>query len=110
MSAESTLAFYGVRFEIADEEITSVEERTHPLIVQARQNRLKTYWGRFGPKGDKYFLFVGDKLGILGFENLSEVSLSFDELANRVSETDARLRQAGVVERPMFYLSWEPDI
>jgi hypothetical protein len=110
MSSESTIAFYGVRLKITDEEITSLEERSHPLLVKARQNGLKYYWGNFASKGNEYLLFIGDKLGILGFENDREVHFSLDELMIRVSDTNARLQCAGIVERAMLYLEWQPDI
>ncbi|HUT08940.1 MAG TPA: hypothetical protein VMY42_00445 [Thermoguttaceae bacterium] len=110
MSAESTVAFYGVRFEIADEDITSLEERSHPLLVKARQNGLKTYWGNFAEKGRKCLLFVGDKVGIFGLENDRQVRVSVDELANRANDTNARLQRAGIVEQAMLYLEWQPDI
>ena len=84
MSTESTLAFYGVRFQVRHEEITSLEQRSHPLLLAARRNGLKTYWANFMPQGEEYFLFIGDRLGVLGFENDREVHLSLDELANRV--------------------------
>ena len=35
MSTESTVAFYGVRFQVRHEEITSLEERSHPLLIAA---------------------------------------------------------------------------
>jgi len=110
MSAESTLAFYGVRFEVANEEIISVEERSHPLLVKARQNGLKTYWGNFAfEEGDQYLLFIGDKIGILGAENDEEVQISIEELVRRARETSDKLKLAGILEPPMLYLAWEPD-
>src|SRR5690242_13750739 len=110
MSAESTVAFYGVRFEIDDEDVTSLEERSHPLLVKARQNGLKTYWGNFAEKGSKYLLFVGDKMGILGFENDRQVRFSVDDLVDRANDTNARLNRGGIVEQAMLYLEWQPDI
>jgi hypothetical protein len=110
MSTESMVAFYGVRFEISDEDITSLEERSHPLFVKARQNGLKIYWGNFVAKGNKYLLFIGDNLGILGLENDRQIHISLDELTKRANNTNARLQRAGIVEQAMLYLEWQPDI
>jgi hypothetical protein len=110
MSAESTTAFYGVRFEIPQDEVHLLELRTHPLVVKARQNGLKFYWGNFAPKGYRYLLFIGDKLGVLGLENEQELQLSLEELTRRASETRSRLHQAGIEVPCKVYLEWQPDV
>lgn len=110
MSTESTLAFYGVRVEIPEEEINALEEQSHNLIVKARQNGLKFYWGNFATKGSKYLLFIGDRLAVLGFENDREIKISLDDLNKRIRETDARLQKAEISEQPMLYMEWQPDL
>jgi len=109
MSSASTIAFYGVRYEIGDDEISLLEERTHPLLLKARQNGLKHYWGNFALKGSKYVLFIGEKLGVLGLENEKEVQLSMQELSTRAVEVDARIHQCGITEPARLYLEWQPD-
>jgi hypothetical protein len=110
MSTESTIAFYGVRFRVRPEEITSLEDRSHPLLIAARRNGLKSYWANFTPEGQNYLLFIGERLGILGFENDREVRLSVDEFAKRATDTDARLERAEITEGAVLWLQWRPDI
>ena len=60
MSAATTIAFIGVRFEIrTDEEIDSLERRSHPEIIRARKAGLDHYWGNFAAPGERNLLFVG---------------------------------------------------
>ena len=108
MSSDCTIAFFGVRVEIADADITSLEERTHPLLIKARENGLDVYWGKFA-SADSYLLLVGDKLGVLGMENDLSIQVSFEELQRRVGETSARLQRAGISDRPMLLFEWQPD-
>lgn len=110
MSAEATIAFLGVCYHISNGEVTSLEERSHPLLVQARQNALKTYWGTFGVKGDKVLLFVGERLGILGLENDHQLRLSVRELAKRIEDTKEKLQRSGIEEEPVLHLAWQPDV
>ena len=109
MSAEATVAFYGVRFPVSEDEITALEERSHPRILEARQNGLKYYWGNFAAPNEEYALFIGDNLGILGVENERRVQLSPEELLARVQETNAKLKRAAIMQSPMLYLQWQPD-
>ncbi|HXT50113.1 MAG TPA: hypothetical protein VN811_03670 [Thermoanaerobaculia bacterium] len=110
MSAESTLVFYGIRFEIPDEELESLETNTHPSIKKARNAGLQFYAGNFAEPGERYFLFVGAKLGILGAEHASEVVLGDDELAALVDRTNSRLKSAALKGTPRLYLQWMPDV
>jgi hypothetical protein len=110
MSAESTIIFYGVRLELPEEEITSLEERSHHLIVKARQNGLKFYWGNFAAKGNKYLLFIGDKLAVLGVENEREIQIAPADLNRRIQDTAMRLQKAQIDEQPMLYMAWQPDL
>ena len=36
MSREASLIFFGIRFDIGEDEITSVENRSHPIVSRAR--------------------------------------------------------------------------
>jgi hypothetical protein len=109
MSSESTIVFYGIRLEISDGELDSLEERTHPLLVTARQNGLKHYWGNFALKGSKYVLLIGDRLGVFGLENEKSLQISLPELATRAAETDDRLQRCGITEPARLLLEWQPD-
>ena len=109
MSAESTVVFYGVQFNMRDEEITALEDRSHPLLVVARRNGLKHYWGNFATPNSKWLLFIGDKLGILGLENEWEIQIRHDDLSDRMNEVEAKLRLTGIDEPPILCMAWQPD-
>jgi hypothetical protein len=68
MSADACLAFYGLRFEVRSEEIEGLEMRSDPRVLATRKVRLKHYWANFGAQGERYLLFVGAQLGVLGPE------------------------------------------
>ena len=46
MSREASLIFFGIRFEIGEDEITSVENRSHPIVSRARSVGLQVYCER----------------------------------------------------------------
>lgn len=109
MSADSCLIFYGVRFEVSESEITSLEERTHPMMVVARKHGLQHYWGNFGGEVQRNLLFIGTKIGVLGPENSAEVVMAADQLAKIAAETERKLKAAGIAEAAAFWCQWNPD-
>lgn len=109
MSADACLAFYGIRFEIASDEIEGLETRSDPRLIAARRTGLKTYWGNFGGIGERYLLFVGANLAVLGPENQSDVAFGLSEFQAIVDSTKARLLSAGLAGEPSLYIQWQQD-
>lgn len=109
MSSPASVAFYGVRFEIAEEEIPGLEERSDPRLVSAMRNGLKHYWSNFDAPAERYCLFVGSKLGILGPEGQDEVVLDGQDLQAVIADTDRKLREGGFAEVPRLYIQWQSD-
>ncbi len=109
MSAESTLVFFGIRFDVLPDEIEMLETNNHPHIRKAREFGLNYYGGNFAEPGEKYFLFIGTKLGVVGAENTAEVRVAPDDLGTIVNETKAKLRRAGFETEPAFFVQWMPD-
>jgi hypothetical protein len=106
MSAEACVAFFGVRHDITIEES---EDNNDPRIQAARKVGLQFYSGNFGGLEERYLLFIGSRLGILGAENSSEVTLSCDDLQALMESTKAKLQAAGLPGDPSLYFQWEPD-
>ncbi len=109
MSADSFIAFYGVRFEVGPDDIDGLEKRSDPRMISATKAGLKHYWGNFASPDDRYLLFIGTPLAILGAENASETSFTADEFDDIARSTDSKLKVAGFADTPRVYLQFEPD-
>ena len=75
MGADSTLVFYGVRYTTPEGERDLLELKSDPRQLLARRCRLDSWWGRFASEGGEevYYLFVGAKVGSLGYEGQAQV-------------------------------------
>jgi hypothetical protein len=109
MSSERCIAFFGVRVELEEVDIELCEMRMHPLLIAARGGGLDHYWANFGSPGEKYYLFIGKLIGILGVESEMELRISADELNAIATFTSVKLVKSGVQGSPSFFLQWEPD-
>ena len=110
MSSDTFIAYFGLRFEIDAEEAEGVEERSDARIVAARKVGLKYYWGNFGGLQERYLLFVGEQIGIMGAENSNEVSLPLNDARLSFDAIKEKLEKAGLSGNPELHLSWQPDI
>ena len=106
MSAESFVAFYGLRYSITIEEF---EDSNDWRVRAARKARLKCYSGNFGGEDENLFLFVGTPVGIFGAEGEMERAVSSKELSKIVESTNAKLESVGLNGAPYLYLQWHPD-
>ncbi len=109
MSASTCLVFYGLRFEVAKAQIEPLEKRSHPTLRAARRVGLKHYWGNFGAPGDRYLLFVGANLGLLGIENSLEIRHTESDLKILIEEAKAKLKDSGLSGEPALYAQLIPD-
>lgn len=109
MSAPVCIVFYGVRFELRQDEIEPLEERSDHRLVAARKNGLKHYWGNCGLPGEKWLLFVGASLGKFGVEGQPNAEFDKQSLQSLMAETESKLRQAGFDQVPKLYLQWQED-
>ena len=103
MGADAFVAFVGVRYTLADDELDAVERETDARVVAAANGHLQTHFGRM-TDGEPYFLFVGTRLGWLGVEHDTEIAIDAQDLAQIVSHTQEKLRAAGIGEPPRLYL------
>ena len=110
MSSESTLLFFGLRREPDEVELNQLStERWNPLAKACRAAKLDLTWGNFGSPGEKYYVFIGKKLGALGWEDKPELSLVPEELEALMRETSERLRAAGFEGSYRLWVTWRPD-
>ncbi len=109
MSAPSCLVFFGVRFEVSDDEMELIETRTDQRLRDARAHRLDHYFGKFIVDDvEKHLLFIGKRLANIGFENAMQLTLAPDELQNVMRET-ARSLEGGGWTNPQLFVQYEPD-
>jgi hypothetical protein len=108
MSTDACIVYFGLRYEMREDEIEGVERRLDPRIVAARKVGLKHYWGNFGGVDEKYLLFIGSELGVLGPENANAINLSKNELKALFDNTGVKLNEAGFAGVPSLYLEWQP--
>ena len=109
MSADACIAYYGLRYEVAPNEIEALERRSDPRMVAAREVDLKSFWANFAAPDMRYFLFVGTELGVLGPEGQSEVRIGHLDFRTVMESTTSKLRTAGLDGEPALYLQWYPD-
>jgi hypothetical protein len=81
MSASALIAFFGVRYEIT---IDESEDNNDKRVQAVRKVGLQYYSGNFGGLGERYLLFIGKRIGILGAENKGEIILPVKDLQELV--------------------------
>ena len=109
MSANACVIYFGLRFDIAPDAIEALETRSDPRIVAARKAGLKCYWGNFGAPGERYLLFVGAQIGVMGPEGQLEVQLSAGDLEALAASVQAKLGKAGLEGTPGLHAQWQTD-
>ena len=108
MSREASLIFFGIRFEISEDEITNVEDRKHPIVSQARSVGLQVFWEDIGINTPTYCGFVGRELATLGVENEAEVAIEQSSLNELMDKVRNKLNEAGIPGDPKLYMCWLP--
>jgi hypothetical protein len=108
MGADALVAFYGIRYEIQNDEesLLSLEENRDPRCLAARRAKLACYWGR-PTDGEHYFLFIGTKLGSFGIQGDVARSFTDQALIQIAEETKAKLREAQLEGEPKLWLQFE---
>lgn len=110
MSSDTFIVYFGLRFEVGADEIEGIELRSDKRIMAARRVGLKCYWGNFGALEERYLLFIGAEIAILGAENSEEVIMSFSDAQRSFDDTKERLKEAGFSEVPKLHFRWRPDV
>lgn len=111
MSASACLVFYGLRYEVPRNSWEALlENQADPRIQAAKSSGLHVYWANFGGLDERYLLFIGSKVGMLGPEDAIELEFSMEELQTIATRTSERLVTAGLVGSPALYFQWEEDV
>ena len=110
MSADACVVYFGLRFDIAPDGIEALETRSESRVVAARKAGLKCYWGNFGAPGERYLLFIGAQIGVMGPENQTEVQLSAVDLEALATSVRTKLGAAGLEGTPGLHVQWQSDL
>lgn len=112
MGADSTYLFYGVRYQVTEnDEIAQLNSGTHPLIKAAKRGQLQTVYGNFSlDGGELYLLYVGKEIAVLGYEGITEIELSDTDLIKIQLDIRRKLSAAGFSLTPALFAQFEPDI
>jgi hypothetical protein len=109
MSASACVVFYGLRFEIQEEEIDGIENRKDVRMVAARSAGLKAYWSKYGERRERFVLFIGTEIAVLGPEDRKEASVASAVLSGIIMSTKERLDSAGMHSDPSLHFQWLAD-
>lgn len=109
MSSDACLAFFGLRFEVRPDEIEGLEARSDYRMVAAKRAGLKHFWANFASPGERYLLFVGAQLAVLGPESKSELAMPSDDFQSVIGSAMAKLQTTGLSGDPSLHLQWMPD-
>lgn len=110
MSANACVAYFGLRFTVTPDEADSLEQRTDPRQIAAKRAGLNCYWGNFGGDAERYLLFVGRQIGILGLENDLTLDTPAAELTSLIADTIQRLSSADFKDDAGLHLEWIADV
>lgn len=110
MSSDTFIAYYGLRFEISNDEIEAIEDRSDARVAAARKIGMKYYWGNFGGLEERYLLFVGEEIGIFGDENSVEASFNLEDSRFSANDMKKKFNLAGFFGDPELHLIWQSDI
>jgi len=111
MSADGFVVYYGLRWDISQDDkatVTALETRQDYRLQAARRHGLDTYWGRTEQE-DRYFLAVGKELGVFGGENHNVARFEDVELLMIMDQTKRKLKAAGFDGIPALLCQYEPD-
>jgi hypothetical protein len=106
MGADAFVAFYSVRYILADDEVEAVETNRDRRVVAARGTKLQLHMGRL-TDGEPYFLLIGLRLGVFGVENDSYRSFDALSLERIMVDTRGKLAEAGLSGEPQLHLQLE---
>ena len=109
MGAACYVIYYGLRFDVPSGEIQRLEDRTDERIVAARNAGLEFYWGNFDVPCEKYLLFIGAQIGVVGPENQIEVQIGDTEFEAIATLVQTKLVAAGLAGTPRLHIQWQGD-
>lgn len=110
MSASACVFYFGVRYDVSEDEIAALELRADQRQRAAKLVGLESYWANFGGLEERYVLLVGTKIAILGPEDASSFSIPVERLQDIANTTGSRLDEAGLAGTRSLHVEWLEDV
>jgi hypothetical protein len=102
MGADSVIAYFGVRYELSEEEMDACEAGEDERTLRARRAKLDYCFDR-PTDGEGYFLYVGRRLANLGVEADVYEELSELGLLEIMAKTKTSLAKAEIAGEPALH-------
>lgn len=109
MGADSVVAFFGIKLPLDPEDEDTLDacgDETDPRCVAAKAVGLQVHCGRM-TDGEDYFLYVGHRLGWIGVQRASHVTVSEPRFLEIAAMVRGKLVEAGFLEQPELHLQLE---
>ncbi len=106
--SDTTIVFFGIRIAVSEEEIESLEDRSHPWLIRAKNAGLSHYWGNFASPGEEFLLFLGKIVTKIGVEDNSAVQLRQEQFSALAADVSNRLSAAGFTGSPLLHIQFQP--
>ncbi|MCL4672271.1 MAG: hypothetical protein KJZ64_04920 [Sphingomonadaceae bacterium] len=110
MSASACVVYFGVRYDVSEDEISSLEFGTDPRQRAAKQGGLECYWTNFGGLEERYVLLIGKKIAVLGPEDALSFSIPMERLQDIANRTASRLDEADLRGPRSLHVEWLEDV
>ena len=107
MGASNFHVYYGLRFDLADEDLTPFERQESAQQVAANEYGLDCCWGVTNE--ESHFLLLGAVIGNFGWEYLPNNSTDDAKLTQIMADTKSKLAAAGYTDPPSLHCQFEPD-
>ena len=109
MSSEACLVFYGVKTQLSESDVDSLERRVHPMMRKAKEHSLDFYWTYDSNKSDCIFAYTGRRIGVIGPENVLSMRLTDAEVRTMIEDVSRRIEGAAISGGCFIHLDFLPD-
>ena len=109
MSNSAVISYFGIIIDMSEEDIVSLETRTHPLIAMCKSNSLDHYWGNFSTDSESYKILIGKQIAKIGFEDSMYSSMSISDVRSIMLDVETKLNAAGLSNKMGMHIILEPN-
>jgi hypothetical protein len=111
--ADTWIAFYGVKFDIPEDEDIALNDPEHPFIAQVVEAGLDwcdlPFLDRRNTDDLTVALMVGSELGRFGQEDMFSLSITDHTMQAVASNVKMRLQRLAIDQEPRLWLVFQPE-